>query len=97
MPSAAAAISSLCSAMRLRSRQVSCRIGSMPSWIRIAAAATEPMVRSRAGAVGDVDGIGQALQRRGLGHQVGGVAGNRRRDLGGDDEAVGGELFFQGH
>ena len=43
MPSAAAAISSLCRAMRLRSRQVSCRIGSMPSRIRIAAAATEPM------------------------------------------------------
>ena len=42
MPSAAAAIRSLCSAMRLRSRQVSCRIGSMPFCSRIEAAVTGP-------------------------------------------------------
>src|SRR6516165_2322991 len=40
MPSAAAPISSPCKAMRFLSRQVSCRIGSMPASIRMAEAAS---------------------------------------------------------
>ncbi len=43
MPIAAAPIRSPCSAIRLRSRQVSWRIGSMPFWMRIAAAAGAAM------------------------------------------------------
>ncbi len=42
MPSAAAAIRSLCSAMRLRSRQVNWRIGSMPFCSSRPAAVTAP-------------------------------------------------------
>ena len=41
-PHAAALMRSLCNAMRLRSRQVSCRIGSMPFSTSMAAAVTAP-------------------------------------------------------
>src|SRR5579871_2402793 len=44
MPSAAAPKRSLCKAIRLRSRQLSCRIGSMPFVARIAAAASGLML-----------------------------------------------------
>ena len=67
---------SLCSAMRLRSRQVSCRIGSMPGLDQHGGRRHRAEMRPRAGAVGDVDGVGQALERRRLGQQF---AARRRR------------------
>ena len=54
-------------------------------------------MRPGAGAVGDVDGVGQALERGGLGQQLVAVGGNRRRHLGGDDKTPLTQLFLQVH
>ena len=53
-------------------------------------------MRPRAGAVGDVDGIGEAFQRQRLGEQFVAVGGDRRRHFRGDDEALGAQLVLQG-
>ena len=94
-PVAAAPIRSPCSAMRLRSRQVNCRIGSMPSRTSMRGRDRRREVRAGAGAVGDVDGVGEAAQRQRLAHEVVGVARDRRRDLGGDDELPRSQQLFQ--
>ena len=44
---------------------------------------------ARAGAVGEVDGVREPAQRQRLRHQIVAVAGDRRRDLRGHDEASG--------
>ncbi len=48
-----------------------------------------------AGAVGDVDGIGEPAQRLGLAEEVLRVERDRRGDLGGDDEAPRPQRLFQ--
>ena len=50
---------------------------------------------ARAGAVGDVDRVGEALERQRLGQEVVGVARGRRRDLGGHDEGAARSSCFQ--
>ncbi len=95
MPSAAAPIRSLCSAMRLRSRQASWRIGSMPALRQDrggdgalrCARAPAPSVTLTASA--------SPCQRQRLRQQVAGIAGHRRHDLGGDDELPGPQSLFQ--
>ena len=52
-------------------------------------------VRAGAGAVSDIDGIRQAGERQRLAQQVIGVARDRRRDLGGDDESPRAQQLFQ--
>jgi len=52
-------------------------------------------VRAGAGAVRDVDGIREAGERERLAQQVIGVARDRRRDLGGDDELSRAQQLFQ--
>ncbi len=52
--------------------------------------------RPRAGAIGEVDRIGKALERHCLGDELGAVEGDRRRDFGGDDKTLGGELGLKG-
>ena len=52
-------------------------------------------MRARAGAVGDVDGVGETAQRQGLAQEIIGIARDRRRDLGGDDELAGSQQLFQ--
>jgi len=44
---------------------------------------------ARAGPVGEVHGVGDAPQRQRLAHQIVAVAGDRRSDLRGHDEASG--------
>ena len=85
---ASAPMRSLCSAMRLRSRQVICRIGSMPFCNRKCAAADARKMRLGAGAVGDVDRGRDALERQRAGDEGGGIGRDRRRQFGGDDEAA---------
>ena len=46
-------------------------------------------MRAGAGAVGDVDRVGEAFERQRLGEQVGAVEGYRRRHFGGEHEAAG--------
>ena len=48
-----------------------------------------------AGAVGDVDRIGEPAQRRRLAQEVLRVAGHRRRNLRGHDEAACPQPFFE--
>ena len=88
MPSAAAPISSLCSAMRFLSRQVSWRIGSTPAADQKGRRGERAHMGARAGAVGDIDRIGHALERLGLAQQVAGIARDRRRKLCGHDESA---------
>ena len=52
-------------------------------------------MRARAGPVGDVDGVGDVLERHRLDQQLLRVARDRRRDLGRDDEAAGRECPFE--
>ena len=66
--------------MRLRSRQVSCRIGSIPFAREHRGRDRRRHMGAGAGAVGDVDGIGQAAQRqrlapadRAASHETGGA------------------------
>ena len=95
MPDAAAPSRSLCSAMRLRSRQVSCRIGSIPCSTSIAAARDGAEMRPRTGAVGDVDRIGKALQWQRLCQEFGTVGGHRRSHFRGDYKSLGAQLVLQ--
>src|SRR5262245_43114694 len=46
-------------------------------------------MRAGAGPIRDVDGIGHARQRLGLGNEVGRIARGRRHDLGGDRKSAG--------
>ncbi len=50
---------------------------------------------ARARPIRDVHGVGEAFQRQRLGEQLVAIARDGRRDLGGDDEAAGGDRFFQ--
>src|SRR5262249_33526930 len=52
-------------------------------------------MRARAGAVGDVDGVGEALERQRLVEHVARIARGGRRHLGGDGEAAGLERRLQ--
>ena len=52
--------------MRLRSRQVNCRIGSMPAADQHGGGDRRAHMGAGAGAVGDVDGVGQPAQRQRL-------------------------------
>ena len=45
-------------------------------------------VRAGAGAVGDVDRVGEAFERPRLAQQILRIGRDRRHDLGGDDEAA---------
>ena len=54
-------------------------------------------MRPRAGAVGDVDRVGQTFQRQRLGEKLLARGGHRRRDFRGDHKALGRKLFLQGH
>ena len=67
----------------------------MPASTSMAAAVTAAQMRPGAGAVGDVDRVGQTLERHRLGEQVAAVERYRRRHLGGEHEARGLELFLQ--
>ena len=67
----------------------------MPARASMAAAIGADRCGAGAGAVGDVDGIGQPAQRPRLAQQVVGVAGDRRRDLGGDDELARAQQLFK--
>jgi hypothetical protein len=89
IPSAAAPSRSLWSASRLRSRQVSCSTGSIAVLVQDYRCRHRAEMRARARAIGDVDGVGKALQRHRLREQLVGSAGDRRSDLGGDDEPAG--------
>ena len=76
MPSAAAPIISPCSAMRFLSRQVICRIGSMPAPMQDRRGRQRAHMGAGAGAVGDVDRIGEPAERRRLAQEVLRVAGH---------------------
>jgi hypothetical protein len=52
-------------------------------------------MRARARPVGDVDRIGEVGERQRLREKVVGVARDRRRDLGGDDEPSRAQQLFQ--
>ena len=95
MPSAAAPIRSLCSAMRLRSRQVNLqdRLDAGPEEDR--RRGERAHMRPRAGAVGQVDRVGEPAQRQRLGEQVLRVTGDRRRNLRGHDETAGPQPLFK--
>ena len=67
----------------------------MPAPMRIAAAAERPHMGAGAGAVGDVDRIGEPAERRRLADEVLRVAGQRRGDLRGHDEAACPQPFFE--
>ena len=54
-------------------------------------------MRPGAGAVGDIDGVGQALERQGFGEKLVAVGGNRRGHFRGDDKALLAQLFLEGH
>ena len=49
---------------------------------------------ARSRPVGDVDSVGDALERRCLGEQIGGRARDRRHHLGGQDKAPRGKALF---
>src|ERR1700685_202969 len=85
-PSAAAPIISLCSAIRFLSRQVICRIGSIPLPVGVGGGA---------GAVGHVHRVGETLQRCRLAAQVLWVGRHRRGDFRGDDEPAGPHPLFE--
>ena len=88
MPSAAAPISSLCSAMRFLSRQVSWSTGSMPASSRRLGCGKRGHMGAGAGAVGDIDGVGQAFEAGRLAQEFLPVERHRRRDLRRHDEAA---------
>ena len=52
-------------------------------------------MRPRAGAVGDVDGVGQALERQRLGEQFVAVGGHRRRHFRGEHKAPGAQIVLE--
>ena len=67
----------------------------MPSRASIARRDRRRQIGAGAGAVGDVDGIREAAERPRLAQEVVGVARDRRRDLGGDDELARAQQLFQ--
>ena len=54
-------------------------------------------MRARAGAVGDVDRVGEALERGRLGEKSAALGADRRRDFRGDHKAPGRQLLLQRH
>ena len=88
---------SLCSAMRLRSRQVICRIGSSPAPTSIVAAVSAARCGRAPAPSVMLTASARPLSGRRLGQQFVAVGRDRRRHLGGDDKTPLAQLFLQVH